>query len=1134
MFVHLHNHTEYSLLDGATKIKQMFEKARKDKMEAVAITDHGNMFGTIEFYKTAKASGIKPIIGIEAYVASDLHNKTDKSNYHLTLWAENSEGYKNLMKLSSVSYLEGFYYKPRIDKKLLREHSNGIIAGSACLKGEIQRHLLNHNFDMAKHTVEEYKSILGKDNFFLEIMRHGLEEQEQIEKDIIKLSLETNTPLVATNDCHYLNREHAAAHDVLLCIQTARKVNDKDRMKMTSDEFYFKTQEEMYDKFSDLKEAVENTSVVAQRCNLEIELGKIETPTFSKNPEEDCKFLYARAQEGLERQLQKIDKEFHSLYIERLNYEFSIIKKMNFCGYLLIVWDFISYAKKNDIPVGPGRGSAAGSLVCYLLGITDINPLKYGLLFERFLNPQRISMPDIDVDFCVDRRQEVIDYVINKYGRLNVAQVITFGTMAAKAVVRDVARTLSFPYKEADRLAKLVPNDLGITIEKAISTVPELRNLIEQDEGIKRLFEFSNVLEGVKRHASTHAAGVVISINPIYEKSPLYKPVGEEVIVTQYSKQYLEDVGLIKFDFLGLKNLTIIDITARIAGIDINNIPLDDEKTYKLLQEGKTKGIFQLESEGMHSLIKELKPTQFEDIIALVALYRPGPLGSGMVKDFIDRKHGLKKIEYPVPELKDILEKTYGVILYQEQVMQIAEKLAGYSLGEADILRRAMGKKEKNIMKQQREAFITRSVEKGFKKKKAEEIFGLIEYFAGYGFNKSHSAAYAYIAYQTAYLKTHFPAELMAALMTAEKDNDSRAKYIEECRDMSIDVLPPDIDESNINFRVVRSNSKTSIRFGLGAIKNVGSAAAAEILKERGKGSFASFSDFLRRVNLGKVNKKVVESLIKVGCFDSLGTNRKELLSNINDAYSQVVQEGHMMSKTLFGTPEPAVKPIQDINLSKPEMLRYEKELLGVYITENPLEGYKALINSIITADTEKIKDLPAGEILTMAGVTQEIRKKRLANKENMAWLKMQDLKGMTKVTLFSSQYAKYHAIVESGEPYILQGEIDKTGNDTGIIAHRLWSLNSINESIKRIVINLDAADKVEKTHIHKFKQIVTNHKGSVPIEFHVKTDKETLIIETSYTCNPSNSFIEESETLFARSVIHYHLKDELSQNNLS
>jgi len=1130
MFVHLHNHTEYSLLDGAIKIKQMLEKAKKDNMKAVAITDHGNMFGAIEFYKTAKVSGIKPIIGIEAYVAKDLYNKTDKDNCHLTLWAENSEGYKNLMKLSSISYLEGFYYKPRIDKKLLEKYGNGIIAGSGCLKGEVQRHLLNHNFDMAKRAVEEYKSILGKDNFFLEIMRHGLKEEEQIEKDIIKLSSETNTPLIATNDCHYLNREHAAAHDVLLCIQTAKKVNDKDRMKMDSDEFYFKTQEEMYDRFKDLKEAVENTYAVAQRCNLEIELGKIESPVFFKNAEEDCKFLYARAWENLERKLKKIDKKLHSSYVERLNYEFSVIKKMNFCGYLLIVWDFVSHAKKKDIPVGPGRGSAAGSLICYLLGITNIDPLKYGLLFERFLNPERISMPDIDVDFCMNKRQEVIDYVTDKYGRLNVAQVITFGTMAAKAVVRDVARALNFPYKEADRLAKLIPNDLDITIEKAISTVPELGKLIQQDERIKKLFEFSSVLEGVKRHASTHAAGVVISTKPIYEKSPLYKPAGEETIVTQYSKKYLEDVGLIKFDFLGLKNLTIIDITARMAGIDINSIPLDDEKTYKLLQEGKTEGIFQLESEGMKNLIKELKPTQFEDIIALIALYRPGPLGSGMIKDFIERKHGLKKIEYPVPELKEILEKTYGVILYQEQVMQIAERLAGYSLGEADILRRAMGKKEKNTMKQQREVFVKRAVERGFEKKKAEEIFELIEYFAGYGFNKSHSAAYAYIAYQTAYLKAHFPAELMAALMTAEKDNESRAKYIEDCRDMSINVLPPDINESDINFKVVRINGRTSIRFGLEAIKNVGTAAAAEILKERKKGKFTSFSGFLRRVNVGKVNKKVVESLIKVGCFDSLGTNRKELLSNI-DAYSQVVQKG--TSKTLFGTPEPVVAPVKDVKLSKSEMLRYEKELLGIYITENPLEDYKALINSIITADTEKIKNLPAGKVLTIAGITQEMRKKRLANKKNMAWLKMQDLKGIIKVILFSSQYAKYHTIVESGEPYILQGEIDKTGNDTGIIAHRLWPLNNIGASIKKIVVNLNATE-VEKTHIRKLKQIVSNHKGSVPIEFHVKTDKETFIIETPYTCNPSNSLIEESETLFKRCVIHCLLEDELGQNNLS
>lgn len=1132
MFTHLHNHTEYSLLDGATKIEQIFEKAHKDKMEAVAITDHGNMFGAIEFYKTAKKFGIKPIIGIEAYIAQDLHNKTDKSNYHLTLLAENEIGYKNLMKLCSISYLEGFYYKPRMDKKLLGEYSEGIIASSACLKGEIQRHLLNHNFDKAKKAVEEYKSIFGKDNFLLEIMRHGLKEQEQIEKDIIKLSLETNTPLIATNDCHYLNKEHASAHDVLLCIQTAKKVDDMDRMRMDSDEFYFKTQQEMYDRFSDLKEAVENTSVVAQRCNLEIELGKIEIPTFSKSAEEDCKLLRIYTQQGLEKRLQKIDKKIHPLYMDRLNYELSVIEKMSFCGYLLIVWDFVNYAKENTIPVGPGRGSAAGSLVCYSLGITDIDPLKYDLLFERFLNPQRVSMPDIDMDFCVDRRQEVIDYVVNKYGRLNVAQVITFGTMAAKAVVRDVARTLNFPYKEADRLAKLVPNDLGITIEKAIFNVPELRNLIQQDEHIKKLFEFSNILEGIKRHASTHAAGVVISAQPIYEKSPLYKQVGEETVVTQYSKEHLENIGLIKFDFLGLKNLTIIDITARIADIDINNIPLDDKKSYELLQEGRTKGIFQLESEGMQKLIKELKPTKFEDIIALVALYRPGPLGSGMVKDFIERKHGLKEIKYPTPELKDILERTYGVILYQEQVMQIAEKLAGYSLGEADILRRAMGKKEKKIMKEQKEEFVTRAVERGFKKKKAEEIFELIEYFAGYGFNKSHSAAYAYIAYQTAYLKAHYPTELMAALMTAEKDNDSRAKYIEECRDTSVDVLPPDINESNVDFTIVRSNGKVSVRFGLGAIKNVGNAAAAEILKERKKDKFTSFSNFLKRVNLGKVNKKVVESLIKVGCLDSLNANRKELLHNMNNSYSQVMQEGQMMSQTLFGR-RPVVKQEEKQDLSRAELLRYEKELLGVYITDNPFKDYESLVKPVITSDTEKIKDLSSEKIVIIAGIVQKISRKETKNKEKMAWLEMQDLKGMVKVTLFPPQYAKYHTIIEPYEPYIVQGEIDKTGNDTGIIAHRVWPLNNVNSFVDKIVVNLDANDNIEKAVIHKFKQIVTTHKGSIPLEFRIKTDKEMLIVETPYSCDLSFSLLEEAEMLFKKDVIHYQLKDELSQDNL-
>ncbi len=1101
-FAHLHNHSEYSLLDGASKLKNMINKAKTSDMPCVALTDHGNMFGAIDFYKTAKAAGIKPIIGLEGYISPTTRfDKETKGNYHITLLAQNEEGYKNLMKLTTFSYTEGFYYKPRIDKELLREHSKGIIAGSACLHGEIQINLLNGDYDAAKRAVLEYKEIFGKDNFFMEIMRHGLDDQKKIDSDIIRLANETDTLLVATNDCHYLNKEDAVAQDALLCIQTNHLMEEENRMKMGTHEFYFKTEEEMLSVFSDHPEFVSNSQLIADRCSVELELGKLSPPHF-KTPNGISEFDYLKelSYEGLEKKTAGFDDKKRELYKERLELELSIIKQMGFSGYFLIVWDFINYAKTRKIPVGPGRGSAAGSLVSYCLGITDIDPIEYKLLFERFLNPERITMPDIDVDFCVERRDEVINYVKEKYGKYNVAQVITFGTMAAKAVVRDVARVLGFPYKEADRIAKMIPDKDNL--KEAIKDNPQLKDEIDKNEKVKELFTISKTLEGVKRHASTHAAGVVISENPIYERCPIYKPAGEEAYVSQFSKEYLEDVGLIKFDFLGLRNLTVIDITVKLIGnnFDISKIPLDDEETYKLLQRGDTLGVFQLESQGMQRLITDLKPTCFEDLIALVALYRPGPLGSGMVSDFIERKHGKKKIEYPLPELEGILKETYGIILYQEQVMQIASKLAGYTLGEADILRRAMGKKKIEVMEEQRASFIQRSVENNIDKQKAEHIFDLIAKFAEYGFNKSHSAAYAYIAYQTAYLKAHYKEYFLSALLTSEKNNtDKIAKYIEECNRLKITVLPPDINDSYQDFAVAKNGNKKVIRFGFGAIKNVGSAAIENIIKTRESGRFDSIFDFLKRVDTRKVNKKVMESLIKSGCFDSLHKNRASLLASFENLleWANKKESKPKNMQSLFGGSEAekenTPKLVDAQEMKEADVLKYEKELLGFFISANPLNKYKSIIESIATATSENLSKTGSSGVV-LAGIPIAVRKTKTKRKETMAFVKFMDSKGTFEATLFPKLYEQKKELVESDKLLILMGNVDTTTERPSVIIQNLFSVEKLEQYVKEVELIFDNSRIQE---IAKIKNIVSIHKGDKPLFIRFKNGDTIYTIQT-------------------------------------
>ncbi|RLB86166.1 MAG: DNA polymerase III subunit alpha, partial [Deltaproteobacteria bacterium] len=899
-FVHLHVHTEYSLLDGAIRIPKMLEKAWSMGMDSVAITDHGNMFGAVQFFDQARRSGIKPILGCEVYLApGDRRDRSAGSNggptsYHLILLVMDGAGYKNLSRLVTLGHLEGFYYHPRIDMELLRELNSGLIALSACLKGPVAFPIREGKLELARDKAIELASIFDKDRFFLEVQANGMRDQEKVNAALKELAQELSLPIVATNDCHYLDRKDSEAHDALLCIQTGKTVNDTNRLKFPTDEFYFKSREEMERALPEFEEALDNTVLIASRCNFDMEFGKYKYPVFDVPGgkslddilrEQAHKGFLARLQE-MEEIEGKVPEEKEQQYKDRLEYELDIICKMGFAGYFLIVSDFIEYARCSNIPVGPGRGSAAGSLVAYCLRITNIDPIKYGLLFERFLNPQRISMPDIDIDFCMNGRDDVIRYVAEKYGKENVCQIITFGTMKARAVIRDVGRTLNIPLAEVDRIAKMVPEGPNVSLEKAIASEPELQALEKEKPYVAKLLRISKALEGLARHASTHASGVVISDRPLVEYLPLYKGSRDE-IMTQFTMDRIEQLGLIKFDFLGLRTLTVIkhtiDLIEKTLGhkVDIEKIPLTDAATYQLCCEGKTTGVFQLESDGMKDLMRRLKPEVFEDMVALVALYRPGPLGSNMIDEFIQGKHGKVKINYILPQLEPILKETYGVILYQEQVMRIAQSLADYSLAEADELRKAIGKKKPEVMAKHRERFVEGSVKNGVDRETAERLFELIEKFGGYGFNKSHSVAYAMIAYQTAYLKAHYPVQFMAALLTQDMGNqDKTIKNLAECREMGIEILPPDINESEADFSVVEGK----IRFGLGAIKNVGLKAVESIIEERkANGPFRSIHDFCRRVEGAKVNKRVLEGLIQCGAFDFTGIPRARLFAALDD-----------------------------------------------------------------------------------------------------------------------------------------------------------------------------------------------------------------------------------------------------------
>src|SRR6201997_4456431 len=975
-FVHLHVHTDYSLLDGACETSELLDEASRQKMPAVAVTDHGNLFAAANFFNEASKRDVKPIIGCEVYVAKgSRHDRGEKTaangadrnedepgsrgTNHLVLLCENLEGYHNLIKLVSAGFLEGFYYKPRIDLDLLSKHSKGLIALSACLRGPVTEPVVDEKFDLARENAYRLRDIFGKGNFFLEIQDQGLEVEQRINKDLVRLSKETGIPLVATNDCHYLHHSDAHAQEVLLCIQTGKTMSDTNRMKFATDQFYFKTAQEMAHVFREVPEAVSRTMDIAARCNVKIERIPNALPEF-KVPEGHTPDSYFEkvAREGFAQRVPYLERLAGqgalrnplSEYERRLTAEIEMIKKMRYEGYFLIVWDFIHYARAQDVPVGPGRGSAAGSLVSYALRITDVDPLQYNLLFERFLNPERVSMPDIDIDFCMRRRGELIEYVTQKYGRDNVAQIITFGTMAAKAAIKDVGRAMEIPYAEVDRLAKMVPTTLGITLDKALEDAPQLKSAVNSDEKLKDLMAVALRLEGLSRHASTHAAGVVISPEPLTDLVPVYKTNRDE-ITTQFDMNALERIGLLKMDFLGLTTLTVLHDAVKMVGqnrgvkIDIDNLGLDDEATYKLFSRGETTAIFQFESHGMRDILRRYQPTRIEDLTALNALYRPGPIQGGMIDDFINRKHGKTKVAYELPQLKEILEETYGVILYQEQVMQIANLLASFSLGEADLLRRAMGKKKKEEMAAQRAKFLAGCEKNKIPEKKAVHIFDLMEEFAGYGFNKSHSCAYSLLAYQTAYLKTHFPVEFMAALLTSETGNaEKQVKYINESRGMGIPILPPDVNESDIFFTPVGD----AIRFGMAAIKTVGENTAKAIRDSRlAQGEFKALYDFCERIESRFLNKRVFESLIKSGALDCLGP-RESMLASVDDALATLQRASRMRESGqhgLFMATAAAPAPIPfELHEAEPwseeERLGSEYAMLGFYVSGHPLAKY--------------------------------------------------------------------------------------------------------------------------------------------------------------------------------------------------
>ncbi|WP_310440446.1 DNA polymerase III subunit alpha [Sulfuricurvum sp.] len=1167
-FTHLHLHTEYSLLDGANKISALASRVKELGMTSVAMSDHGNMFGAIDFYQQMRGAGLKPIIGMEAYIhnGEELGDKTIKQRFHVCLFAKNEAGYKNLMYLSSQAYINGFYYFPRINKQLLRENSEGIICTSACLQGEVNWHLNTNSernvkngalgYDEAKRIALEYKEIFG-DDFYMEIMRHGIADQLFIDEQVIRISQETNIKLIATNDTHYTYADDAQYHEAFMCIGMNKLYDDPKRMRHSVHEFYIKSPEQMARLFADIPEALYNTQEIVDKCQLELKLGNPTPPNFKftteyaleegLNIEEDSEYFIHRCRIGLELRLEHVPSERHQEYRDRLEFEMQVINQMKFPGYMLIVWDFVREAKRMGIAVGPGRGSAAGSLVAYSLEITDIDPMKYDLLFERFLNPERVSMPDIDMDFMQARRGEIIDYVVRKYGREQVAQIITFGSLLAKGVIRDVARVLEMPLSQADMMAKLIPDELGITLNGktkggefkpgAFQKEPKISELIESDAQAARVWEFSKKLEGLKRNAGMHAAGVVISNEPLWKKTPIYKPSGEETFVTQYSLNYLEDIDLIKFDFLGLKTLDVIDNAIKLIrkryDVEVNwhKIDENDPKVYEIIQSGDTIGMFQIESSGMQDLNKRLKPSSFEDLIAVLALYRPGPMESGMLDDFIERKHGRQEISYTFDSMEPILKPTYGVIVYQEQVMQIVQTVGGMSLGGADIVRRAMGKKKIEEMQKYNKEFSEGAANQGLDYKKASELFDLIEKFAGYGFNKSHSAAYAMVTFQTAWLKTYYPQEFMAALLTSEKDNtDKVVKYIDEAKRMKIFLGAPDINHSQLEFSAINKDGQDQILFGLGAIKGVGEAAVESILEARNEGEFKDIQDFINRIEPQKVNKRVIECIIKAGGLDHFGYSRRALFDQV-ETLVETAKKGSSLKKdaqfSLFGDDE-EVTAVELSLESKDEfdlktLLDFEKDTLGFYVSGHPLDNFREQIDAINYTLSSEVENIEDGSTAIFIGKVEEITKKMSKKGSQFGLVSLMDFHGNIEVMLFSDKVDQLEAM-DLDEPIAFKVKVTHTEMFTRISVSKIMTLAEAKKEAKKvetkIVENLPPQEPLQLRirlsdnleALEKLYTLIRRHPGRREIRLTIVSKLADVVIDSAIRVD--NKVIEELSAL--------------------
>ncbi len=1129
-FVHLHLHTDYSLLDGAIKIGPLAKKAAEFEMPAVAMTDHGNLYGALSFYHKMRDAGVKPIIGMEGYLArGSRHDRGggspmgpgERATNHLVLLAKNLTGYHNLVKLSSYAYIEGFWRKPRFDRELLAKHSEGLIGMSACISGVPQTLLLQDKFDEAAKAALEFEDIFGKGNYFLEVMDHGLEQQIKIMKPMAELGKRTGIPVVVTNDSHYLNADDVMAHDCLLCISTGKTINDPNRLSYGSPKYYFRSAEEMWKDFGEEPEWLMNTMRIAEMCDLEFPKSIDQVPLYPVPEGFTIESYFEKvARDGFDERYRETINHLESTgslrnsiakYQERLAHEIATIKKMGFPGYFLIVWDFIRYAKEKGIPVGPGRGSAAGSLVAYCMKITDVDPMQYDLLFERFLNPERVSMPDIDVDFCVRGRQDVINYVGELYGRQNVAQIITFGTMASRAAIKDVGRALEMPYAEVEKVAKLIPPPVrgrNVSIEDAIKLTPELKQLIEKDEKVAQLIDIARKLEGSSRHTSVHAAGVVISPKPIYELVPVCINSNNE-LTTQFVMADLEKTGMLKMDFLALTTLTIIDDCLKFIEedtkqkLDLANIPLNDEKSLKLFEDGLLNAVFQFESSGMVEICRKLKPESLEDLSALNALYRPGPLDGGMVDDYIERRHGRKKVTYLHPLMKEILENTYGILVYQEQIMQLAQKLAGYSLGEADLMRRAMGKKKKEEMAKHEEKFVAGSIERGIVKDKAEKIFSLMAQFADYGFNRSHSFAYAYLAYQTAYLKAHYPTHFYAAVLTSEGDNTEKvARYISEMRSRGFALLPPDVNTSNQGFTPVGG----AVRFGLAAIKGVGETAVHSIVKAREAGGhFKTIFDLADRVDTRAVNKRVFDAMIKSGALDGLVGEQSDKRAAMMAALDRVLEHGAKAQRDResgqFGffdiIPEsdnaselPNTKP-----WSKKEQLNLEKEALGFFASGHPLEDYAESLKGVATVDAGTIGEGMQGDIVAMGGIVIDLAVRNTKKGDKFALFRLEDQFSSVKIVCWPEQFTRYKALIEDGSVLLIKGKLELADDNAAtIITQEIQTLEGARAAAAKAIVIRARENDLSPQRITALSQIFNESVGHSPVIFEISTAENEVV----------------------------------------